>query len=490
MDETSDICRTEEVSLWGQSETKENFIGFFATASTEGEVLYELAKTAINKLDLRLENIIAESFDGAANMSGIRKSLATRTKECSPLGIYVHCYGHLLHLALQDTMTEIETLCNALGTIQSLYNFLHGSTKRHALFKDIEVHEEDVALTLKSLSTTRWSCRWAAVRAVLEQVPRIMAALVTLSKDRDPKTYNESYSLLHSICDFQFVYGLMVLKLMLSNTDNLSRYLQGEQMNVITANKTDDAVVKTLSNCRNEESFTQMWSHADVIAQKIRIGIVGTKFTFRDAKVPRTRPSRRLQDLTGETPAAANDSSQQTAKDYFRITVYYTTIDKVVSELQSRFEGNDQEVLCALGEIIFSHSPSINNIQTVSNFYGVESEMLSIENYDCGDPCQRKNAAVIVKTMHQNGLHDILPVLYKVASILARIPATSCSAERSFSALRRIKTFLRSTMGQDRLSSIAVINIERKYANKTMQNDMQRIIDIFGSRSNRSSYFF
>ena len=64
-----------------------------------GEVLYELAKTAINKLDLRLENIIAECFDGAANMSGIRKGLATRMKECSPLGIYVHCYGHLLNLA-------------------------------------------------------------------------------------------------------------------------------------------------------------------------------------------------------------------------------------------------------------------------------------------------------------------------------------------------------------------------------------------------------
>ena len=160
--------------------------------------------------------------------------------------------------------------------------------------------------------------------------------------------------------------------------------------------KTADAVVKTLRNCRNEESFTQMWSHANVIAQKIKIGIECTKFTFRDAKVPRIRPSRRLQGLTGETPAAANDSSQQTAKDHFRITVY-TSIDKVVSELQSRFEGNDQEVLCALGEIVFSHSPSINNIQTVSNFYGVDSEMLSVENYDCGDPCQRRNAAVMVK---------------------------------------------------------------------------------------------
>ena len=52
-------------------------------------------------------------------------------------------------------------------------------------------------------------------------------------------------------------------------------------MDVITAKKTADVVVKTLRNCRNEESFAQMRSHADVIAQKIRIGIEGTKFTFR-----------------------------------------------------------------------------------------------------------------------------------------------------------------------------------------------------------------
>ena len=170
---------------------------------------------------------------------------------------------------------------------------------------------------------------------------------------------------------------------------------------------------------------------------------------------------------------------------HFCIAVYYTSIDKVVSELQSRFESNEQEVLCALGEIVFSRSPRINSIQTVSNFYGVDSEMLSSEKaiFENYDPCQRQNAAVMVKTMHQNGLHDILPVQNRVTSIPATIPATSCSAERSFSALRRIKTFLRSTIGQYRLSSIAVINIERKYANKTMQDDVQRIIDIFGQAS-------
>ena len=41
MDETSDISRTEEVSLCLRyvinGETKENFVGFFATASTEGK---------------------------------------------------------------------------------------------------------------------------------------------------------------------------------------------------------------------------------------------------------------------------------------------------------------------------------------------------------------------------------------------------------------------------------------------------------------------
>ena len=43
--------------------------------------------------------------------------------------------------------------------------------------------------------------------------------------------------------------GFMVLKLILSKTDNLSRYLQGEQMDAITAKKTGDAVINTLSNC-------------------------------------------------------------------------------------------------------------------------------------------------------------------------------------------------------------------------------------------------
>ena len=170
LDETSDISKTEQVSLclsFALNGTKkEAFIAFYSTKSTEGEVLYQLVKSAITELNLDLKNIVGKAFDGAANMNGVHKGLSTRMEECSPLGIYVHCYGHVLNLAIQDAMTQIEPLRNALGTVQALYNFLEASPKRHALFGDTEVEGEGLKLTLKSLSVTRWSCRWEAVKAV------------------------------------------------------------------------------------------------------------------------------------------------------------------------------------------------------------------------------------------------------------------------------------------------------------------------------------
>ena len=205
-------------------------------------------------LELKTEKIVGECFDGAANMSGIHKGLAVRMKECSPLLVYVHCYGHLLNLALQDSMTCVEPVCNALGIVQKLCTFLEGSPKRRRIFQDLAV-EDRINLTLKSLCATRWSCRWEAVTAVLEQMTRIIRTLLSYCDDRDPKLYTDSNTLLRSICDFKFVFGLILLKVVLSNTDSLSKYLQGKNMDVITAKKTADLTISTLPKCRNEEGF-------------------------------------------------------------------------------------------------------------------------------------------------------------------------------------------------------------------------------------------
>ena len=84
----------------------------------------------------------------------------------------------------------------------------------------------------------------------------------------------------------------------------------------------------------------------------------------------------------------------------------------------------------------------------------------------------------------------MVPELAKVIKIFTVIPATSCSAERSFSSLRRLKTYLRNTCGQDRLSSLALLHIETEFVNRVLREDMEQMIDVFGGRLGRNSQFF
>lgn len=397
-------------------------------------------------------------------MSGVRKGVAARMKECSPRGIYVHCYGHVLNLALQDTMSEVEPLRNALGTVQSLYNFLEASPKRHAVFNDVKVDGDHIVLTLKSLSVTRWSCRWDAVRAITEQMPKSIKALLILPDDNDPKTYAGSIALLNAICDFEFVFGLLILKVILLNTNSLSRYLQGKSMDVITAKRNAYLTIKTLSGCRNEDNFELLWERAEIFCDRMKEEIKETLFTFKEARAPRTKPSRRLQALVGESNDAARETSP---KNHHRINTFYRCFDRVLREMNSRFEGNDEDVLCALGDIVLNSSPLNDSFEKVSDFYGLDRDLLEVEkstfensispDEDPNPRARVKTATDVVYKMYTDGLNELLPVIYEAATILASIPATSCSAERSFSGLRRMKTYLRSTTGQERLNAISII---------------------------------
>ena len=99
-------------------------------------------------------------------------------------------------------------------------------------------------------------------------------------------------------------------------------------------------------------------------------------------------------------------------------------------------------------------------------------------------------AAEIFKALKDKDVLPLIPVMAKAVNIYSVIPATSCSAERSFSGLRRLKTYLRSTMGQTRLSSLALLHIEREFVNRVITEDIDKIIDVFGQRKGRESYFF
>ena len=72
---------------------------------------------------------------------------------------------------------------------------------------------------------------------------------------------------------------------------------------------------------------------------------------------------------------------------------------------------------------------------------------------------------------------DTFPVIQTGLRILATIPVTSCTCERSISALRRLKTYTRSTMGAERLNGLALLHTQYK-----MEIDINTIIGIFSRR--------
>lgn len=76
------------------------------------------------------------------------------------------------------------------------------------------------------------------------------------------------------------------------------------------------------------------------------------------------------------------------------------------------------------------------------------------------------------------------PKVRVVLLVLLTMPATSATCERSFSSMKRIKTYLRSSMTGDRLSSLGMLHIHRE-----AKINVETVIDKFASEKNRNLMF-
>ena len=74
------------------------------------------------------------------------------------------------------------------------------------------------------------------------------------------------------------------------------------------------------------------------------------------------------------------------------------------------------------------------------------------------------------------------PNLWTALRIRLTIPVTVASAERSFSKLKLIKTYLRSTMTLDHLSGLATISVNHELAKEVK---IDEIIDEFALKKAR-----
>ena len=54
---------------------------------------------------------------------------------------------------------------------------------------------------------------------------------------------------------------------------------------------------------------------------------------------------------------------------------------------------------------------------------------------------------------------ELYPNVYALLKIVCTLPVTTSTCERSISVIRRLKTYLRATMGQQKMSSLALMHI-------------------------------
>jgi len=141
-------------------------------------------------------------------------------------------------------------------------------------------------------------------------------------------------------------------------------------------------------------------------------------------------------------------------------------LDSIITSIENRFDEN------MIGDILLMEKLFLtkeflneNELKQLSKQYSISYDDLKGEQrlYKTKMTNQQATMEETTTFILKNHFNVALPVMNQLFKILWTIPANTCSCERSFSSLKRIKTYLRNTTGQDRLSGLALLSIEREF---------------------------
>ena len=261
----------------------------------------------------------------------------------------------------------------------------------------------------------------------------------------------------------EFLVTLVCMRDLLSTTISLSRYLQSETIEV---QKASEAVLDTMSilsekRSQAEEIFSVLCTEAADLAEK------------QDVEFTHSRTARRGCSKTNPEP--------KEVEDYFRRTVFIPMLDNVLEDMKSRFpktvlDGYALNVLLP-SSITRGNASSTENatrLETMVKKYAKileknEAEMKTILGAEfrlwSAKWNRTKAAGGEIPTTAVESLDfctkELYPTIRELLIILATLPSSIATPERSFCTLRKTKTWLRSTMGQERLNGLALISIHK-----------------------------
>ena len=495
-DSTIDIARCDQFSLTlryvtAQGDAVERFIQFSELPGGSAEDFFNILQTAIQKLGLSLSMCYGQSYDGTNTMSGELSGLQTRVREVAPNALYTHCCAHNLNLVLIDAVSSNNQSKLFFGTLESIYVFLTGSLPRLSILKEEQDKLEPFTKELKRLSDTRWASRKQSVEAVLLSLPAINLALKRILNGEikcTAKQLSDAQGLLEQINRYEFLILLFFWKKMLETAFYLSAYLQNSSIDMLTASHLIKVFENDMGKMRTEyeSEFVKFENEATKLAQKCDINT--------DYKQQR---GRKTTIRFGEN---AEDDVITDARKKFMVESYLVSLDAAKNRVNERFEHfhNIASKFCVLDPDNFHKTDNVNKLALLADTYSdvIESQDVIVREFDSFKDMLteimnsniNENASVkltintILKFMIANDMCCIYPNFSTLYKIYMTLPITSATAERSFSRLKNIKSYLRSTMGEDRLSNLALISIEREFATEI---DCNKIVDHFAKMKSR-----
>jgi hAT family C-terminal dimerisation region len=398
------------------------------------------------------------------HVGGVQKIL----RDMMPRAVYVHCSNHSLDLVLKKSC-ELRIIIWFFGTLKNIIKFLSKSPKRKRIMKNSAaiVNDESRRRSLLKLVETRWVEKQSAVLVFRQLFAAITIALEHIINEDDEEGASLARGYLKSILDIEFCIPLIIVSRIFALTKPCSELLQTPSCDLI---KCYECIEETAT------LISEMLYDGDQI-DKVYDDLMAF---VKEHDIPPDIPRR----------------CKKTAKEYFTDT-YHSFLENTLDELSSRFSEH-QRIVVRISRLVPRQvsSTKFEELKEVIEFYVDDlpsNDLIVIEaEFDrwrsfWGSQPEPERPATIEQTLEM--VYDkrlFYPNIWRLLELFAILPVSVASAERSFSVLKLIKTYLRNSMGDERLSSLALINIHRFIVND--EEDAIDIVDQFARQKRRIKF--
>jgi Domain of unknown function (DUF4371)/hAT family C-terminal dimerisation region len=469
VDETTDSSRHEQLVFCirycdQKLDTHELFMGFYELEQQDANTLLKVVTDVLLRFNLRESNCRGQCYDGAANVAGALNGLQSKIRRTENRAIYVHCAAHSLNLCVQDAIAAISAYRDALNQFGTLINFVRDSPKRLRWFEKLQHND---ATTLRPYCPTRWVLRENALSSVIANYVELWQFMEDLGQSDKSDIGAKATGFASQLSRFQTYFHLKSLHKVFSAVGTVNQAMQSSTLHLQQASRMISDLKELLQNFRDK--FSELWS--DIQQNASRLGL-------DEPTLPRIR----------RFPRRLDEGSQghvfDTAEEYYRHQ-YLQLVDAAKAAIDNRFASDTWNFLSSAESALVTVPVDTH---VISNFYGsdIDEDRLNLHATMLHDithhrKLQMNNVGDIISIFRgDTSLCTLLPEMVKVLRLLLTVPLTTCTAERSFSSLRRLKTYLRSTMTQRRLNNIAVLHVHHDY----VQNlSVDSLIDEFINRN-------